>query len=182
MMSGEASEVEKIFFVVVGDRGTIAARLLLTFANSSKLNFPTFEILENQNLQILQKWRNANSEKSRKKKLSARDRAKPQRGIKPRRARPRAISTTAVSTTSFVHPAVYRVPACIARLYTPSLCVLLYEEIDLADQLVGRKSVPTRSISYWRWNNEQSFGSARPGEAIEMYKKSGSGRAFAGSG
>jgi RHS repeat-associated protein len=29
-----------------------------------------------------------------------------------------------------------------------------------------------------RWNNEQSFGSAWPGEAIEIYKKSGSGRAI----
>jgi hypothetical protein len=30
----------------------------------------------------------------------------------------------------------------------PSQCILLYEEIDLAVQLVGRTSVPTRSISH----------------------------------
>jgi hypothetical protein len=79
-----------------------------------------------------------------------RHRAKPKRGSKldargslQAREAPRAALTIAVSTASFVRPAVYRVPACIARLYTPSLCILLYEEIDLAVQLVGRMSVPT---------------------------------------
>jgi hypothetical protein len=37
----------------------------------------------------------------------------------------------------------------LALLYGyPLPMLLLYEEIDLAVQLVGRKSVPTRSISY----------------------------------
>jgi hypothetical protein len=143
MRRGEASEVEKLFFVVVGNRATIGARSFSEYCKFFKIEISNFSQIAIWNFAEI---KFANSARSRTQKLSARDRAKPQRGIKPRRT-PGGL-TIAVSTTSFVHPAVYRVPACITRLYAPSLCILLYEEIDLAVQLVGRMSVPTRSISY----------------------------------
>jgi hypothetical protein len=124
MRRRDASEVEKLFFVVVGNRATIAARSFLNFRIYLKIklsNFSKIEICKFSKIENFKfcKINNAKSSRVRSRKTAKRNQGSTRADrLSPGKAS-RAASTIAVSTVSLRAASLYYRPVCPSSTHPP---------------------------------------------------------------